>query len=353
MKYGNEILNIFNNSKYFDVIIVYMKKKPNRTKGGVVVYKLLKGAITFRGDITNETIWASLDQVAELFGRDKSVISRHFSNIYKEGELVRSATVAKNAIVQKEGGRSVLRDIEFYNLDAIISVGYRVNSKMATQFRQWATKTLKQHITQGYTIDPKRVTKNYDAFMEAVSKVQSLLPDSSEVEAKDVLELVRIFADTWFTLDAYDKEELGAKVINKKKVNLTAKDLKEGTSILKEELIKKGEASENFSLERNAESIEGIVGNVMQSFGGTAMYPSVEGKAAHLLYFIIKNHPFVDGNKRSGAFAFVWFLEKVKVLNSKQLTPSALTALTILIAESNPADKEKMVSLVMALITKR
>jgi len=332
-----------------------MKKKQTiiKTQGEMIIYQNNKGAITLRGDFNNETIWASLEQIAALFERDKSVISRHISNIYKEGELERRATVAKNATVQTEGERKVVREIEFYNLDTIISVGYRVNSKTATQFRQWATKTLKQHITHGYTIDPKRIAKNYEAFLDSVSQVQSLLPSSSSVSAKDALELVRIFADTWFALDAYDKEALGAKKVNKKKVSLTASDLKDGILVLKNDLIEKGEANENFAQERNRASLEGIVGNVVQSFGGKAMYPSVEAKAAHLLYFIIKNHPFVDGNKRSGAFAFVWFLRKVRVLNATQLTPAALTALTILIAESNPADKEKMVSLVMALITKR
>jgi prophage maintenance system killer protein len=188
--------------------------------------------------------------------------------------------------------------------------------------------------------------------MESVEKVQSLLPANSEVGAVEVLELVRLFADTWFALDAYDKETLAPRKVNKKKVSFTAKELQEGITEFKQVLIEKREATENFAQERNKESLEGIIGNVLQSFGGVAVYPSIEEKAAHLLYFIIKNHPFVDGNKRSGAFAFVWFLQKAKVLNTKQLTPSALTALTLLIAESNPQDKTKMVSLVMALIAK-
>lgn len=329
------------------------KKVEKINKAETVIYQDNKGAITLRGDFTNETIWASLDQIAKLFGRDKSVISRHLSNIYKEGELSISATVAKNAIVQEEGSRSVVRKIEYYNLDAIISVGYRVNSKTATNFRQWATKTLRQHITQGYTIDPKRIAHNYDAFMAAVQQVQSVLPSGGVVEAKDVLSLVRLFADTWFSLDAYDKETLAPAKMSKKKIKLTASELQAGIAVLKQELIMKGEATENFSQERNRESIEGIVGNVMQSFAGQSLYPTVESKAAHLLYFIIKNHPFIDGNKRSGAYAFVWFLHKAKILDTKNLTPTALTALTILIAESNPKDKEKIVSLVLALITRR
>ena len=168
-----------------------------------------------------------------------------------------------------------------------------------------------------------------------------------------MLDLVTLFADTWFSLDAYDKEALSPKTASKKKVALTATALSQGIASLKTVLLKDGSATENFAQERNREAIQGIVGNVMQTFGGQALYPTVEGKAAHLLYFIIKNHPFVDGNKRSGAFAFVWFLEKAKVLDKNKLTPTALTALTLLIAESNPQDKDKVIALVTFLIAKR
>lgn len=330
-----------------------MKKKQTDILNEVVVYQNNEGRIAFKGDYKNETIWASLDQIAKLFGRDKSVISRHFKNIYKEGELLEKATVAKNATVQKEGDREVIRSIEYYNLDAIISVGYRVNSKTATQFRQWATSTLRQHIVEGYTINPERIGHNYAAFMKAVNQVQAVLPSGERMEGKEVLELVKLFADTWFSLDAYDKELLAPAKVSKKKVQLTAQELSDSLVVLKKELMKKREATENFGQERNREALEGIVGNVMQSFGGKAVYPSVEAKAAHLLYFIIKNHPFVDGNKRSGAYAFVWFLHKARVLDTKRLTPTALTALTLLIAESNPTDKDKVVGLVTILIARR
>jgi hypothetical protein len=240
-----------------------------------------------------------------------------------------------------------------YNLDAVISVGYRVNSKTATQFRQWATRTLRKHIVEGYTINPERVSGNYDAFMKAVAQVQSVLPSGEVMDGKEVLELVRLFADTWFSLDAYDKELLSPRKASKKKVQLTADELTKSLEVLKRELMKKGEATDNFAQARSQQSLEGIVGNVMQSFGGQAVYPTIEGKAAHLLYFIIKNHPFVDGNKRSGAYAFVWFLRKARVLDTKRLTPTALTALTLLIAESNPKEKDKIVALVAMLIARR
>ena len=151
-----------------------MKKKQQNQ---LVIYQAKSGAIELRGDFSKETIWATLDQIAKVFGRDKSVISRHLKNIYKEGELDTKATVAKNATVQMEGGRRVERVIEYYNLDAIISVGYRVNSKTATRFRQWATKTLREHITKGYTLNRSRIRENYSQFMKAVADIQALLPE--------------------------------------------------------------------------------------------------------------------------------------------------------------------------------
>ncbi|MDP2838341.1 MAG: Fic family protein [Candidatus Moranbacteria bacterium] len=170
---------------------------------------------------------------------------------------------------------------------------------------------------------------------------------------KEALELVRMFADTWMSLDAYDKEALDIRKPTKKKVALTGALLTESVAVLKTELMTKGEATDLFATERSRNALEGIVGNVMQAFGGADVYPSVESKAAHLLYFVVKNHPFVDGNKRTGAYSFVWFLSRAKVLDTKRLTPEALTALTLLIAESNPKDKDKLIKLVMMLISKK
>ncbi|MEX0930913.1 MAG: virulence protein RhuM/Fic/DOC family protein [Candidatus Paceibacterota bacterium] len=328
-----------------DKMTTHKNKKP-------VIYQTKDGALELRGDFDNETVWATQAQIAVAFDVDVRTVNEHISNVYNSKELTKVATIRKFRIVRKEGGREVSREVMHYNLDAIISVGYRVNSKIATKFRQWATKTLHQYIVEGYTLNPKRISHNYDAFMEAVSKVQSVLPSGEVMDGNDVLELVKLFADTWFSLDAYDKELLEPKKVSKKKVQLTADELKESLFVLKRELIQKREATENFAQARSQQSLEGIVGNVMQSFGGQAVYPTVQGKAAHLLYFIIKNHPFVDGNKRSGAYAFVWFLHKARVLNTKRLTPTALTALTLLIAESNPSDKEKVVALVTMLISR-
>ncbi|MCX6790165.1 MAG: virulence RhuM family protein [Candidatus Kaiserbacteria bacterium] len=319
-------------------------------KKEAVIYQAKNGAIEFRGDISRETLWATLDQIAEVFGRDKSVISRHLKKIYEEGELEERATVAKNATVQIEGNRKVERTIEYYNLDAILSVGYRVNSKTATQFRQWATKTLREHITKGYTLNRKQIAKNYDVFMKSVSDIQALLPEHVTLDPKTILELIKEFASTWVSLDAYDKESLTTIGSTKKAVKLTGAELTEAIFSLRTELLKKGEATEIFAHERTNGSIEGIVGNVMQSFGGKHVYATVEEKAAHLLYFMVKNHPFTDGNKRSGAFSFVWFLRKTSSKGSHNINPAALTALTLLIAESDPKRKDQMTALVTQML---
>src|SRR3989338_781492 len=312
-----------------------------------VIYQAKSGAIELRGDFERATVWATLDQIAEVFGRDTSVISRHFKNIFKEGELERNAVVAKNATTAADGKTYL---VEYYNLDGIISVGFRVNSKTATQFRQWATQTLREHITRGYTLNRKQIAKNYDAFMKAVGDIKTLLPEHVALDPKAILDLVKEFSSTWMSLDAYDRDEMTPIGTTKKKVVLTGAELTKGIASLRKELMKKGEATEIFAQERSAGSIGGIVGNVMQSFGGKPLYGSVEEKAAHLLYFMVKNHPFTDGNKRSGAFAFVWFLRKARSKTQRNINPAALTALTLLIAESDPKHKEKMIALVTRLL---
>jgi len=321
-----------------------------KKENGIIIYQAKTGAIELKEDVSAETIWATLQQIADLFETDKSGISRHIKNILNSEELDFKATVAIFATVQKEGGREVLRDIEYFNLDMIISVGYRVNSKKATTFRQWATKTLHQHIVDGYTINKKRLAKNYDLFLKAVEQVKTLLPSGGAVGATDALELIKMFANTWFSLDAYDKENFPKTGVTKKEFQLTAKELTEALSDLKIGLTKSGQAGDLFGIARKEQSMEGILGNVLQSFGGKDLYPTIEEKAAHLLYFTVKNHPFVDGNKRSGAFTFVWFLKQTGLLNPMRMTPEALTALTLLVAESNPKDKERMIGLILLIL---
>lgn len=327
-----------------------MAKKDLKNK--VVIYQAKSGAIELKEDLQKQTIWASLQQMANLFDTDKSGVSRHIKNIYQTKELNKTATVAKIATVQKEGNRKIGRVIEYYNLDMILSVGYRVNSKKATTFRQWATKTLRAHILDGYTINRARIAKNYDAFIKAVEQVKKLLPAGSKISQTEVLDLVKLFANTWLSLSAYDQSGWPKNGATKKQVKLTADHLWQAVNDLKRELVAKKLATKIFAQESAVGNLAGIVGNVMQAFDKKDVYPTLEEKAAHLLYFMVKNHPFVDGNKRSGALAFVWFLKKYGLLNADELTPSALTALTLLIAESDPQDKDKMIGVVLMLLKK-
>jgi prophage maintenance system killer protein len=315
-----------------------------------VIYQAKSGAIELRGDLEKETVWATQAQIAEIFGVTPQNVTIHIKNIYKEAELNQKSTCKESLQVQKEGNREVQRKLAYYNLDVIIAVGYRINSVIGTQFRQWATKTLKEHITKGYTLNRKRIASNYDAFMKSVSDVQALLPEHITLDPKAVLELIKEFANTWVSLDAYDKESLVLKGVSKKKVTLVSDELYSAINELKGALMKKNEATDMFAVERREGNLEGIIGNVMQSFGGKSVYATVEEKAAHLLYFIVKNHPFTDGNKRSGAFAFVWFLRKTGVKGAKNINPAALTALTLLIAESDPSKKEQTVALVTQML---
>lgn len=319
-------------------------------KNKIVIYQTKNGAIELREDVRTETMWATLQQIADLFDTDKSGISRHIRNIFDSEELDSKATVAKIAIVQKEGQREVSRDVDYYNLDMILSVGYRVNSKKATTFRQWATRTLHSHIVDGYTINKKRLSKNYNAFLKAVEQVRTLLPSGGTVGATDALELIKMFANTWFSLDAYDKESFPKIGITKIEFQLNANELNKALSDLRFNLIKNMQATDLFGTARSGHGLGGILGNVFQSFDGKDLYPTLEEKAAHLLYFVVKNHPFIDGNKRSGAFAFVWFLKKAGLLNPIRITPEALTALTLLVAESNPKDKDRMIGLILLIL---
>ncbi len=314
----------------------------------IVIYQAKNGAIKLHKDLDKETIWATQKQIASVFDVDIKTINEHIGNIFNTNELEENSTIRKFQIVQIEGNRSIKRDVLHYNLDMIISIGYRVNSKKATQFRIWATKTLKQHIVKGYTINKDRIKYNYDKFLETVEDIKKL--SNSKIENKDILELVKTFASTWFSLDAYDKQKFPKK-FTKKKVKIEVDKLCEDIEKLKKELIKKKEATQLFAKESSKNRLEGIVGNILQQFSNKDLYPSIEEKASHLLYFIIKNHPFTDGNKRTAAFSFIWFLQKSKFSLSR-ISPETLTALTLLIAESNPKDKDRVIGLVLLLIKK-
>lgn len=314
------------------------------------IYQTENGGLELSVDSKRDTIWANLNQISKLFGKDKSVISRHIKNIFDSGELNELETVAFFATVQKEGNKSVERNICYYNLDLILSVGYRVNSTSATKFRRWTTNILHKHIVDGYTINENVIKNNYNNFIDAIQNIKNLLPNENKVSNNDILELIKTYANTWFSLDAYDKDNLANSGKTKNIVELSASDLLKDLNELKLGLINKNEATDLFATERQNGNVESIFGNIMQSFGGVDLYPSVEEKASNLLYFMIKNHPFVDGNKRSGAYSFIWFLQKNGILNLNKITPEALTTLTLLIAESDPKNKEKMIKLVLQLL---
>lgn len=322
-------------------------------KGEIKIFQGKQGNAQVQVRLENETVWLSMDQIANIFWKNKSTISRHIRNIFNTDELLPERTVAKYATVQKEWDKEVTRNIEYYNLDMIISVGYRVNSKEATQFRIWATGVLREHITKGFTINKSRVQTNYDMFLKAVEDVRSLLPEISEtIKTDDILELITSFANTWLSLDSYDKDLLPTEGFTKSRLDMQASELYSDVASFKSELLGKSQATEIFAQEKNPKSLEGIFWNIFQSFDGKDVYPSIEEKAAHFLYFIVKNHPFVDGNKRTGAFSFLWFLRKVGFNFQNTITPEALTAITLLVAESNPKDKERIVGLVILLLKK-
>ncbi len=269
--------------------------KNNRIKNSLVIYQAKNGAIELREDLAKETIWATQANIATLFDTQRPAITKHLKNIFGSGELNEKAVCSISEHTASDGKKYKTR---YYNLDAIISVGYRVNTRTATEFRKWATKTLRGYITKGYAINKNRIAKNYSSFMKSVGDVQALLPERIALDPKAVLDLIKEFASTWVSLEAYDKQMLKPIGTTKKAIKISSVELAEAILSLRSELVKNGEATGIFAQERVKGSIMGIVGNIMQSFDGKALYPTIEEKAAHLLYFMVKNHPFVDGNKR-------------------------------------------------------
>ncbi|OQY74599.1 MAG: death-on-curing protein [Ignavibacteriales bacterium UTCHB2] len=318
-------------------------------QNSIEIYKSEDNQVEVNVRLDKDTVWLNRQQLSVLFDRDIKTIGKHINNVFSDGELEFSSTVAKFATVQIEGTREVEREIEYYNLDVIISVGYRVKSQRGVQFRQWATQRLKDYLIKGYAINHQQLEKNKAQFLQTLADLKILTEGNSQIEAKDILTLIQNFSDTFFALNSYDKNIFPAKG-TKEEVETSAEELEKGLAQLKAELIRKGEATQLFAQEKTKGNLEGIFGNVFQSVFGQDAYPTFEEKAAHLLYFIIKNHPFNDGNKRSGAFSFIWFLKKAKKDFIKKISPEALTTLTLLIAESNPKDKDRMIGLVLLLL---
>jgi len=333
------------------------KEKIMEEQQDVILFQSSDGTIGLDVELKDETVWLSQKQLCELFARDKSVISRHINNIFKSKELYKEATVAKNATVQTEGNREVVREIELYNLDVIISLGYRVNSQRATQFRIWATKILKEHIVQGYTLNQKRLAqKGLDELTQTMELLRSTIQQSEIAldEAKGMLDIILTYSRTWSLLQGYDENSLPQYRLGRdQRFILDADEAKAAIAILKHDLLKKGEASELFGREK-ANEFEGIIRNVYQTFGGDDLLPSVEEKAANLLYYIIKDHPFNDGNKRIGAFLFILFLDKncarYKKSGELKINDNALVALALMTAKSIPNQKDTVIRLIVNML---
>lgn len=294
-------------------------------------------------NLKDETVWLTLDQMAELFKRDKSVISRHISNIFKEEELDKNSTVANFATVQNESGRTVTRNIDYYNLDIIISVGYRVKSKEGTKFRQWATKVLKDYMLKGYAINQKR--------LEYLEKTVKLIDIANRMDerlenndAKEILKVIGEYSKALDLLDDYDH-----KTLKKISGNVDERKIQYNDCVDIINKLRFNQESSLFAVERDR-GLESIIGNIYQSFDGQDIYKSIEEKAANFLYLIVKNHVFADGNKRIAATLFIYFLNFYGILyiDGKQtIDNNTLAALTLLIAESNPKEKEIIIELVM------
>lgn len=316
--------------------------------GEIILYRAADGGPALDVRLERETVWLSLNQLADLFGRDKSVISRHLRNVFKEGELVRTEVVAKNATTASDGK---IYQVEYFNLDAIISVGYRVNSLRGTQFRIWATNVLRQHLVQGYTVHARRLSELNQAvrLIADVAHRRTLSGD----EATALLEVVADYAYALEVLDDYDHQRVRLGDVSPGPVAALALD--EARQVI----VRMGErfgATGLFGREKD-EGLEGSLSAVMQTFGGQEVYPSLEEKAAHLLYFLVKNHHFVDGNKRIAAALFLWFLQKNLALyradGGKRIADNALVAMTLLIAESRPDEKDVLTRVVVNLINRR
>lgn len=315
--------------------------------GEIVLYQKEAGESCFEVCLYNESVWLSLNQVADLFDRDKSVISRHLNNIFKSGELKREAVVAKNATTAADGKTY---QVDYFNLDAIISVGYRVNSFRGTQFRIWATSVLRDHLIQGYTINEQRLAEKGLLEMEQTVALLSRTLQRNELlsdEGKAVLDVVSKYAKSWTLLLQYDEQQLSLpQKSNRAERALDYRQAKDAIAALKTELIRKREASDLLGQERG-EYLQGILGNINQTFGGEELYPSAAEKAAHLLYFVIKDHPFADGNKRIGSFLFILFLKENGILETSGINENGLVALALLIAESDPRQKDLMIRLIL------
>ena len=330
----------------------------------IEIYKGLTGEVVFDVDAEGETIWATQAQISQLFGVDRTVVGRHLRNIFNTGELDEAVVCAKSAHATRHGaigGKMQVHEVKIYNLDAIISVGYRVNSKKATNFRIWATSVLKRFVTDGVVVNERRleamrekkeVKKLHD--VEDMMALVRRLTTRNELdagEANGVLEVISKYAGSFKTLEEYDDGHIDLSFMGKKKrvKELTVEMCENAVDSLRSSV----DGSDLFGKERNG-SFEGSLTAIFQSFGGKDLYPSTQEKAANLLYFVIKDHPFYDGNKRIGSLLFILFLTlndcHLTAQGETKISDRALTAIALLIAESEPKEKELIVSLVCKLL---
>ena len=317
----------------------------------IVLYSDINGEIKLDVSLENETVWLSQKQIEILFGIDQSGISRHLKNIFKEGEL------DKESSMQKMHSANSDKPVEFYNLDAILSVGYRVNSKRATNFRKWATGILKEYIIRGYAINEQRLSQKglheLTATMELIRKSIETKELNSD-EAKGLFDIINGYAKTWALLQGYDSNNLEELTgTTKQNFTLDYDEAKNAIDCLKSELMKKGEATELFGNEKAGE-FKGALLNIYQTFGGVDLLSSVEEKAANLLYYVIKDHSFSDGNKRIGSFLFILFLHKNSIAyksnGEPKISDNALVSLALLTAASDANQKTLMIKLIMNLL---
>ena len=327
-------------------------------KGEIVIYQTPDKKVKIDVSLDRETVWLTQKQMSLLFNKDVRTINEHVKNIYAGKELNKILTIRKSQIVQKEGGRTIKRNVDFYNLDVVISVGYRVKSLQGTKFRIWATRTLRDYLVKGYAINEKRLLEAQNKFKELQAAIDLLQKRAGHEllagQEQEILSLLSDYSKTLTLLEEYDAEKLSLSKNGKGIFSLNYDSVKSIISNIGKDLKSKKEASEFFGKE-NGDKLIGIMGALYQTFDKKELYFSIEEKAAHLLYFVIKDHPFIDGNKRIASFLFVYFLDKNNYLykesGEKKINDNALVALVLLIAVSNMAEKEKLIKLITNLLT--
>ncbi|MCP4117001.1 MAG: hypothetical protein GY737_16675 [Desulfobacteraceae bacterium] len=322
----------------------------------IEIYQTEDGRTEIQLRLEQDTLWLSQAQIAELFDKDSDTIGLHLRNIYKSGELDELATTEESSVVRREGKRQVRRKIKFYNLDAIISVGYRVNSQKGTRFRIWATQRLREYLVQGYSINQQRFEQNAAELQQALALIQKAAqsPALGTDTGRGLVDIVSRYTQTFLWLQRYDEGLLEEPPGQSGGRLATPTDAMAALGELKQQLMARGQATPLFAKPMRADALAGIFGNLDQTVFGEPAYPTIESKAAHLLYFVVKNHPFSDGNKRSGAFLFVDFLNRNDRLfidnDQPVINDTGLAALTLLVAESDPKQKDTLIKLIMNLL---